>query len=52
MVLVLLCTAAGLAALGGAWGTRRRLACAAWDRELEAAFAVTERQEMPTRRVL
>jgi hypothetical protein len=53
MVLVLLGTAAaGLVMLVGAWGTRRRLASAAWDRELEAAFAVAERREMPTRRVL
>jgi hypothetical protein len=47
-----LCSAAVLVASVGAWGTRRRLAAAAWDRELAVAFAIAERQEMPTRRVL
>lgn len=41
-----------LVALAAAWGTRRHLAAQAWDRELDLAFAVADRREMPTRRVL
>ncbi|HEX5985674.1 MAG TPA: hypothetical protein VFY86_04080 [Nocardioides sp.] len=35
-----------------AWGTRRHLAAQAWDRELDLAFAVGERRDMPMHRVL
>lgn len=52
MLYVVLLTAAALLAVAAVWGTRRHLASLAWDRELEAAFAVAERQEMPTRPVL
>lgn len=41
-----------LVALTAAWGARRRFAAQAWDRELDLAFAVADRREMPTRRVL
>ena len=34
------------------WAARRRVATAAWNRELDAAFAVAERRELPTRPVL
>ena len=52
MLYILLGTFAVLMSLGGAWGANRRLASAAWNRELETAFAVAERREMPMRRVL
>ena len=51
MLLVLL-VLASLAALAGTWGVLRHLALTAWDRELELAFAVGDRRDMPTRRVL
>ena len=35
-----------------AWGARRHVAAQAWDRELDLAFAVGERRDMPTHRVL
>jgi hypothetical protein len=38
--------------LATAWGARRHLAVQAWDRELDVAFAVAERRDMPTHRVL
>jgi hypothetical protein len=41
-----------LLAAFAAWGTRRHLAAQAWDRELDLAFAVGERRDMPTHRVL
>jgi hypothetical protein len=52
IMLVALFAVVLLVALVAGWGTRRHLASQAWDRELEAAFAVGERREMPTRRVL
>jgi hypothetical protein len=41
-----------LVAFAAAWGARRHQASVAWDRELDVAFAVAERREMPTRKVL
>jgi hypothetical protein len=35
-----------------AWGARRHVAAQAWDRELDLAFAVGERRDMPMHRVL
>jgi hypothetical protein len=52
MLYALLGTAAVLFSFVGALVAHRHLAAAAWDRELQVAFAVAERREMPTRRVL
>ena len=52
MLYALLGTAAVIFSLVGALVAHRRLASAAWNRELATAFAVGERREMPTRRVL
>ena len=52
MLYVLLLSVAAMLTLVGAWAARRHLASAAWDRELEAAFSVADRREMPTRPVL
>jgi hypothetical protein len=49
--LVVVVVVAVLALVGG-WVARRRQASDAWNRELEAAFAVADRREMPTRPVL
>jgi len=52
MLYVLLFATAALMTLACTWGTRRHLAAAAWNRELDAAFGVAARREMPTRPVL
>lgn len=51
-MLVMLTAVLLLIAFAAVWGTRRHLASLAWDRELDLAFAVAERREMPTRRIL
>ncbi|MGA9747685.1 MAG: hypothetical protein WBQ50_09570 [Nocardioides sp.] len=51
-MLLMLLTGALVVALPVAWGTRRHLLVQAWDRELDLAFAVADRRDMPTHRVL
>ncbi|WP_165372616.1 hypothetical protein [Nocardioides iriomotensis] len=51
MIVVLLVLALTVV-LAAAWGTRRHHAVQAWDRELDVAFAVADRRDMPTRAVL
>ena len=51
-MLYVLLTVVAVVAFGAAWAARRHVAAAAWNRELEAAFAVAERRELPTRPVL
>ena len=49
-LLLVLC--ALLVALGSAWVVRRRYETLAWNRELDLAFGVSARRELPAHRTL
>jgi hypothetical protein len=49
-VLLVLC--ALMVALAIAWGLRRRSETLAWNRELDLAFGVSARRELPAHRAL
>ena len=49
-LLLVLC--ALVVALGSAWAVRRRYATVAWNRELDQAFGVSARRELPLHRTL
>ncbi len=51
-MLLTLLTLTLLVATAVVWGTRRHLLTQAWDRELDLAFAVADRRDMPTHRIL
>jgi hypothetical protein len=51
MVVVLLTLSALLAGVA-VWAVHRHAATSAWNRELENAFGVADRKEMPRHRVL
>jgi hypothetical protein len=51
MVVVLLMLSALLAAIA-VWAVHRHAATVAWDRELETAFGIADRKDMPRHRVL
>ena len=51
-LLLVLWTIALVVALGSAWAVRRRYATVAWNRELDQAFGVSARRELPLHRTL